>query len=381
MPNVQEILSSLQDWAPAASAQSYDNVGLQIGDRAQDVTRVMVALDLTRLVLDEAINAGAELIVTHHPLIFRPVRSVTATDDLHGIVYHTARAGISHIAVHTNLDAARDGVSFALARTLSLQDIRFISGMPEVLQKLIVFVPASHADEVRTAIAQAGGGVIGEYDSCAFATVGTGYFRAGEAANPYIGTSGGGVDSAEEVRLEVEVPKWLTPKVVAAMKHAHPYDEVAYDVVNLQNPSTRHGLGAVGTLREAAPLSSFLDLVSKRLGCPSLRYAGRPDQEVRRVAVCGGSGSSFLHEAMASGADTYVTADITYHTFFDVLNGQGEARMALIDAGHYETEAMTETILVDYLKSKFETLEVARTTRSTNPVRYWTRDSSHEIKS
>lgn len=380
MPRVTDVLHAIHEWAPAPSAQSYDNVGLQVGDAMQDVSRVMVALDLTSAVVDEAIEHSADLIVTHHPIIFRPIRSVSASDSYGGLVYRLARAGVSHVAVHTNLDAAFDGVSFALARQLGLSDIGFMAGMPDVLQKLFVFVPVDHLDGVRSAIAEAGGGVIGLYDSCAFASEGTGYFRPMEGATPFIGKADGNMQEASEIRLEVEVARWQMPAVVAAMKAAHPYEEVAHDIVDLRTPSTRHGLGAVGQLSEPMALREFLSHVSRALGAEGLRYAANPSKPVRRVAVCGGSGSSFIREALATGADAYVTADVTYHRFFEVMDGEGRPRMALIDAGHYETEAVTETILIDHLRQCLPSVDYRRPSRPTNPISLWTADSSHEIK-
>jgi dinuclear metal center YbgI/SA1388 family protein len=380
MPTVRDVLSALHDIAPAGSAQSYDNVGLQIGDPNQNVSRIVVALDLAAAVVDQAIDAGAELIVTHHPIIFKPVRDVVASDSYAGLVHRVARAGLSHIAIHTNLDAAWDGVSFALARKLGLTDLSFIEPMPDVLQKLVLFVPHDHLHDVRSAIAAAGGGVIGQYDSCAFASEGIGFFRALDGANPFIGKAGGDLEHAQEYKLEVEAPKWRMPAVIAGMKQAHPYEEVAHDIYDLRTSSTRHGLGAVGSLDEAMTLAGFLDRVRERLKVPALRFVGNPDAQVARVAVCGGSGSSFISQAMKTGADVYLTADVTYHRFFEVLRADGSARMALIDAGHYETEAMTAELLVDILSERFVDVDVRCCSASTNPITYWPGDSSHEIK-
>jgi dinuclear metal center YbgI/SA1388 family protein len=353
------------------SAQAYDNVGLQVGDSSANVDRIVVALDLTRAVIEEAIERGANLIVTHHPIIFKPIKKVTAAGDQSGLPFLLARAGISHIAIHTNLDAAHGGVSFALAEQLGLRDVRFILGMPDVLQKLVVFVPEGHAVEVRDAIAAAGAGRIGEYDACAFETRGTGYFRAGDDANPFIGAAGGDVESAEEIRLEVEAPNWAMPGIIRAMIAAHPYEEAAHDIYDLRTPSSRHGLGAVGILDSEMNLADFLTHVASCLGTPSLRYTGSDARSIKKVAVCGGSGSSFIGDARRTGADAYVTADVTYHRFFEVLDDHDRPRMALIDAGHYETEAITEKLIADHLRRHFSEVPVQRAGARTNPVRYW----------
>lgn len=368
MPTIADIAHALEAWAPLGSAQSYDNVGLQVGDARRPVERALIALDLTPAVIDEAVEHGATLIITHHPLIFRPLRSVTAGGFVSGLALRLAEAGIALYAAHTNLDAAPGGVSFALAEHLGLEDVRFLDRMEESLYKLVTFVPADHLDAVRTALAEAGAGRIGEYEACAFAHPGTGYFRPSENATPFTGTAAGDLEQAQEMRLEVEVARWDLGRVRKALQSAHPYEEVAYDVYPVLQPHTRAGLGALGTLPEPEPLPAFLQRVAERLGAGSLRYAGDPGATVRTVAVCGGSGSDFTRLALQAGADAYVTADVTYHKFFDVLSADGHPRMALIDAGHYETEAITERLLQRRLRDRFPEVDWHRTATRTSPM-------------
>ncbi|GIV58344.1 MAG: Nif3-like dinuclear metal center hexameric protein [Rhodothermaceae bacterium] len=368
-PTLREIAAALEAWAPPGSAQSYDNVGLQVGDPDRPVERALVALDMTPAVLEEARSAGAQAIITHHPLLFRPLRRLTPEDFVAALALRLAEAGVALYSIHTNLDAAPGGVSFALAERLGLTDVRFLVPAEETLYKLVTFVPRTHLDAVRTALAEAGAGRIGDYEACAFTTPGTGYFRPGPGANPFLGQAGGPLEAAEEMRLEVEVARWDLDRVVRAMKAAHPYEEVAYDVYPVLQPATQTGLGAVGRLPEPEPLEAFLTRVAERLQAGSLRYAGDPTARIATVAVCGGSGSDFTRQALRAGADAYVTADVTYHRFFEVLDTEGRPRMALIDAGHYETEALTEDLLRQWLAERFPSVTWQRTRTRTSPVR------------
>jgi dinuclear metal center YbgI/SA1388 family protein len=368
MTTIRDIARVLEAWAPPGTAQSYDNVGLQVGDPAQEVAAVVVALDLTPAVMEEARAVGATLVLTHHPLLFRPLKSLTPSHWAGGLALRLAQAGIALYSLHTNLDAAPGGVSFALAEHLGLEGVRFLEPMDNLLVKLATFVPLTHLEAVRTALAAAGAGQIGHYDACAFASTGTGYFRATAAANPFVGTPGGGVERVDEARLEVQVARWHLPAVVAALRASHPYEEVAYDVYPVQQPATQAGLGAIGHLPVPEPLPAFLPRVAERLETGSLRYVGDPTTTVRTVAVCGGSGSDLIGQAMAAGADAYVTADVTYHKFFDVLDLDGHPRMACIDAGHYETEALTETLLIAHLQGHFPDLRWHRTRIRTSPI-------------
>ena len=376
MPTIQNIAAFLEAWAPPGSKQSYDNVGLQVGDAAREVQRALLALDLTPAVLDEAAARGAALIVTHHPLIFRPLKRVTASGWNEALALRLAERGIALYSIHTNLDAAPGGVSFALAEQLGLEGVRFLKGFDETLLKLATFVPASHVDAVRAALAEAGAGRIGDYEACAFVSEGTGYFRPGEAASPFIGTAGGELESVAERRIEVEVARWDLPRVLAALRQAHPYEEVAYDVYPVLQPNTRAGLGALGRLPAPEPMPRFLARVAERLAADALRWSGDPEATVETVAVCGGAGADFIGEALRAGADAYVTADVTYHRFFDVLRADGTARMALLDAGHYETERITEALLQRRLGAQFPEVEWLRTAHRTSPMRTFVARSS-----
>lgn len=368
---IKDITQALEAWAPNATQQSYDNVGLQVGDPNHFVNTCLIALDLTPSLIDEAIEAKAELIITHHPLIFRPLKSVT-TSRWHGALIHRLiKHDIALYCIHTNLDAAYDGVSFALAEQLGLEKISFLRPTPNAMVKLVTFVPLSHLDAVRVAMKNAGAGHIGDYEGCSFVTEGTGYFSPGESADPTIGKAGGQEEKVHEARLEVELPGWKVSSVTKALREAHPYEEVAFDVLPMQKADTRTGMGAIGVLPSPIPLEAFLDRVTAKLTTPSAQFVGDTGTMVQRIAVCGGSGSDLIGDAMRMGADAYVTADVTYHRFFEVLNTQGTPQMALINIGHYETEACTEELLAKWLGARFGDVKFQKTSEKTSPIQYY----------
>jgi len=374
--SVGNIVSSIHAWAPKESALSYDNVGLQIGRHDAPVVKGLVALDLTPQIVQEAIDQGANLIVTHHPVIFKSLSHITDTSLVSSMALTLAEHRIALIAAHTNLDAARGGVSFHLAKTLGLGSIDFLEGMEDIVRKITVFVPLEHAEAVRAAAHEAGGGQIGAYSDCSFSVGGTGQFRPGSSASPFIGSTDGPVERLNEVRIEMVVEDWKVNKVLSAIKKSHPYEEVAYDVVTLSQASRNVGIGAVGNLPAPIKLAQFLSNSALALSTKALRYAGDLDKTISRVAVCGGSGGDFIPSAIRSGADAFVTGDLSYHRFFDVLDVHGEAKMALIDAGHYETEQGTEDLLLDHLRRSFDSIKWSKTKFRSSPSNIWTKKQS-----
>lgn len=365
---VADVLATLHAWAPPGQKADFDRVGLQVGDPAAEVDRVLVALDLTPQVIDEAAAEGAQLIVTHHPLLFKPVGRVTADDPVGSLAWRLGRAGISYIAIHTNLDAAHGGVSFALAEQLGIRAPEILAPLDGVMRKVVVFVPRDAADAVRQALANAGAGSIGDYSACSFSTDGTGRFRPEVGANPTIGDVGTS-EQVDEVRIEAVAPTWAVGAVLRAVAAAHPYEEPAIDVYPVEIRTTQQGYGVVGTLDAPEPLPDFLARVRDAVGAGALRYVGDDGQTVERVAVCGGAGLSFLPAALAARADAYVTADVTYHRFFEALGTDGQPRIALVDAGHYETEAITESLIAERLRQSHPGLAVDVTATRTSPMR------------
>ena len=363
---IADIAAAIESWAPPWIAWERDNVGLQVGDPAAPARRILLTLDVTDEVVREAVRRRVDLIVTHHPLLFRPAKAIVASDAVGRLVLYLARKRIALYAAHTNLDFTKGGVSFTLAHTLGLKEVRFLAPLTGLLAKIVVFVPAGHVSSVRTAMARAGAGIIGEYDECSFEVSGRGSFRASKLARPFIGTKGT-LEFANEARLEMIAPRALVNTIVEAMKRVHPYDEVACDVVPVENESPQYGMGAVGTLEKTESISSFLTRVKLRLGAERVRYVAGRTKTIRTVAVCGGSGSDSLSDAIRARADAFVTADVRYHTFHDA-----DGRIALIDAGHWETEhAVLPEVrkrLLNAAAAARQRVEVFIARRSTNPV-------------
>ncbi|MBI3004546.1 MAG: Nif3-like dinuclear metal center hexameric protein [Ignavibacteriales bacterium] len=365
---VEHVAEIIESWAPRWIAWERDNVGLQVGDPGWKVSRILVALDVTKEIVAEAISRKADLIVSHHPLFFRPPSNITTANDVGWIVLSLAEKKIAVYAAHTNLDFTRDGVSFALAKKLGLSNIRFLAPIEGLLSKIAVFVPKEHVDKVSEAMARAGAGIIGEYDHCSFRMSGTGTFRGSSKSNPFLGKPGH-LETAEEIRLEMIAPRALVQSVVESMKQTHPYDEVAYDVYPLDNPGVDFGSGAIGELPKAQTLVSFLASVKKAIHAESLRVTGNTKLQVKKVAVCGGSGSDLLPAAQRAKADVFITADVRYHTFHSV-----EGKLALVDAGHWETEHVILEPLAQRLREAArknkESVNVFVTKLSTNPIQY-----------
>jgi dinuclear metal center YbgI/SA1388 family protein len=367
------LVAALDAWCPFGTAYDWDNVGLQVGDPGATLTGGVIALDLTHAVLDEVLAQGGSVVVTHHPLIFKPLKRVAAGPGPSGLAFRCAAEGVAHVALHTNLDVARGGVSFALAGQLGLENVRALQPLEGATVKLVTFVPEAHEPAVRAALGDAGAGRIGLYRDCAFSMRGTGYFRPEPGTQPFTGTPEGTLEQAHEVRLETEVPRACLAPVLAALRAAHPYEEVAYDVVPLEQPSTVYGLGAVGDLPEAEAGEAFLRRVAEALGEDALRYAGDKDRPVRRVAVCGGSGSDLVGLALRAGADAFVTADVTYHRFFDALDAAGRPALLYVDARHDATERIAETLLLDACRTLAPGVPWQRTTTRTSPAQTWRR--------
>jgi dinuclear metal center YbgI/SA1388 family protein len=325
-------MAALERLAPRRLAAGWDNVGLLVGSPAQEVASLLVALDVTPQVAELAAAEGIDMIVAHHPLILKTLNAIR-TDTPQGRTLATLlAAGIAVGAAHTNLDAAAGGVNDVLAARLGLTELRplVVDGRERFL-KLAVFVPESHIEEVRQAVAAAGAGHIGNYSHCTFQAPGTGTFLPLEGTKPFIGAQGR-LEYAPEYRLETILPEDSAPRVIDAMLRAHPYEEVAYDLYALENPGREFGLGRVGRLTVPEPFAAFADRVKSALGLAHLRVAGPTEREVATVAVCGGSGASLL--TAAAGADVFVTGDVKYHEALEAA----DIGLALVDAGHFATE-------------------------------------------
>ncbi|MEE4252597.1 MAG: Nif3-like dinuclear metal center hexameric protein [Desulfuromusa sp.] len=333
-PCLTDIIGLLNRLCPPDLAEDWDNVGLQVGDPQAKIDRILVCLDPEDIAVKEASNQGAQLIISHHPLIFKPVKRLSPTDMTGRVIFQAIKEGIAVVSAHTNLDRATDGLNDWLAERLGVMEATPLES-PEggYFTKLVVYVPLGHETEVCDAILATGAGHIGSYDHVSFCSRGVGTFRGDEGAQPFIGTPGT-IESTEEVRLEIIVPAPHINKAVARMLKTHPYEEVAYDLIPLANSRSDVGLGRVGLLEEPTSLQQFAKQVKAALHLSSLKIVGDLEQKVSRVAVCGGTGMSLLTAAVRHGADCLVTADIKFH---EAQRARAEG-IALIDAGHFATE-------------------------------------------
>lgn len=336
MVQLADVVRVLQRRYPPEAAESWDAVGLVCGDPADDVTRVLFAVDPVGVVADEAIEWGAGLVVTHHPLFLRPVHGVAATTHKGRLVHRLVRNGVALHVAHTNADSAVGGVNDALADALGLVDTSPLAPHHSEVDKLVVFVPEADTDRLLDAVSAAGAGTIGGYDRCAWTTSGIGTFRPGAKTNPTVGTHGE-IEQVNEARLEVVLPRAARPEVLAALTSAHPYEEPAYDVYELAAAPAGTGLGRVGRLAEPAALADFARAVAAVLpkAPAGIRAAGDPERLIRTVAVCGGAGDSMIDAARAAGVDAFVTADLRHHPVSEAAEAGGPA---LLDVGHWASE-------------------------------------------
>ncbi|MFZ5645405.1 MAG: Nif3-like dinuclear metal center hexameric protein [Bacillota bacterium] len=341
------IFELIEHLSPPDLAEEWDNCGIQAGDPDKTVERVLVALDMDEAVLSEARKKGANLVITHHPLILKGIRQIREDRQPGRLLSEIIRAGITVYSAHTNLDSAEQGVNEVLAGKLGLLDTRVLKSAGEKYLKLVVFVPVDSVEKVREALSGAGAGWIGNYSHCTFMLKGTGTFRPLEGTNPYIGKTGE-LEKVDEIRLETILPSRLSGKVISAMQAAHPYEEVAYDLYPLENRPLNKGLGRIGVLKDTMTLNEFTKRVKEVLNLEALRYGGPDDRPVKKVAVCSGSGGNFWPLALSGGADVFLTGDIGYHSARDML----ASGICFIDAGHYGTERVVLEYLGDYLRER-----------------------------
>ena len=344
---VGNVIEVLERFAPKAYQESFDNSGLQVGNPNSEVTGILVCIDVTEAVVDEAIDQGCNFIVSHHPLIFKALKSIVGRNYIERCVIKALANGIAIYAGHTNVDSAPQGVSYRMAQKLGLKNIRVLVPHQGALLKLITFVPKKYLEAVRSSLFAAGCGHIGNYDHCSYRVSGEGSFRAQPGATPFVGELGQEHYEAEE-RLEVIVPKYLCSNAVAALKSAHPYEEPAFDLIALENDLTTVGLGVVGELAEPTDGMQFLRHIKELFNTQVLKYSPLTQNTVQRIALCGGSGADFIGAAQASGAQIYISGEIGYHRFFEHEN-----RISLVEIGHYESEQFTKEIFCEQLMENF----------------------------
>jgi dinuclear metal center YbgI/SA1388 family protein len=345
---VHELIKYFETWAPKGASWENDNVGLQIGSTDTKIKNVLLSLELDENALNEAIKKKCNFIFTHHPFLFKPLSKIDISKDPKAkLIEKLIKNNITLYSAHTNLDFTKGGVSFELAKKLKLNDIKFLKLEKANQVKLIVFVPTEFVEKVSDAIFDAGGGVIGEYTKCSFRTNGSGTFEGSENANPALGEKKN-FEKVEESKIEVLVNRWEISKVIRSMINSHPYEEPAFDVIPLENENVNYGFGVIGNLESSLTPERFLTHVCSTLKTKNVRFTKGTGAKIKIVAVCGGSGSRLVFDAISQNADAFVTADIKYHDFQD-----GENKILFIDAGHYETEILILNEVKKELKNSF----------------------------
>jgi dinuclear metal center YbgI/SA1388 family protein len=362
---ITEIITMLEEFAPTALQEHYDNAGLITGSMDWECTGILCTLDAIEAVVNEAKALNCNLIVGHHPIIFKGLKKINGKNYVERTIINAIKNDIAIYAIHTNLDNVIEGVNNEIADKLNLHNRRVLSPKENTLMKLYTFIPVTHAEKVRNAIFSAGAGNIGNYSECSFNAEGKGTFKAGENTDPFVGEKN--VRHQEnEIKTEVIFPSYLKNEVLNALMAAHPYEEVAYDIVALSNDYINIGSGLIGELQEPLDEKEFLVLLKRAFNLPVIRHTQLLQKPVKKIALCGGAGSFLIGTALAAKADVYITADIKYHEFFDA-----DGKMVIADIGHWESEQFTIELLHSVLQAKFPTFAVLKTKTGTNPVLYF----------
>ncbi|MGB0917541.1 MAG: Nif3-like dinuclear metal center hexameric protein [Flavobacteriales bacterium] len=359
-----EIINYLEKLAPPSLQESYDNSGLLVGDSSTEVKGIMVSLDCTEDVVDDAISQGCNLIVSHHPIVFSGLKRFNGKNYIERTIIKAIKNDILLYAIHTNLDNVSDGVNKRFADKLGLKNVRVLQPKKERLKKVVTYAPTKNAEEVRHAMFNAGAGAIGNYDQCSFNTDGNGTFRGNEETSPHVGEIGK-LHTEPEVKIEVIVPDFRVSSVLSAMRNAHPYEEVAFDIYPMENAWAEVGSGMIGDLPEEIDALVFLKSLKTSMKTDCVRYTLPHKEKVKTVAICGGSGSFLLGNAIGQKADIFITGDFKYHQFFDAEN-----RIIIADIGHFESEQFTIDLLAEKLAHNFPTFVPRLTRVKTNPINY-----------
>ena len=363
--SIHDIINALNFYADPSLQEDYDNAGLITGNKNWACTGALVCLDATEAVIQEAIDKKINLVIAHHPIVFKGLKKINGNNYVERALILAIKHDIALFAIHTNLDNVIHGVNGKIADVLSLQNCQILAPKKALLQQLSVFVPIAHKEALLNALFAAGAGSIGNYSECSFTVVGEGSFKAMEGSTPFVGNMGERHLEVEE-KIEVTFPAWKQHGIVQAMKTNHPYEEVAYYIYNLDNVYAETGSGMLGYLPEKMDEAAFFKKIQQLFQIPVIKHSAFRNKSVQKVALCGGAGSFLTKEAIAAGADVYLTGDLKYHEFFDA-----DQQLVLADIGHYESEQYTIELLIDFLRGKFPNFAVLKTGVNTNPVCYF----------
>ena len=362
---LKEITDCIEEIAPLAFQEEYDNSGLLIGSPELEVQKVLITVDVTEEIMDEAMEKGCNMVISHHPVIFKGLKHLTGGHFSERITMNAIKNGIAVYAAHTNLDNASGGLNKYLITKMGIRNPSILSPVKGLLCKLVTFCPLEFADKVRQSLFDAGGGNIGNYDLCSYNLQGQGTFRALDNANPFVGEKNK-IHFENEIRIEVIFPSYLEKQLVNALLDSHPYEEVAYDLYPLNNTYPKMGAGMIGELESEEDERAFLQKIKDLLNLPVIRHSGWLNVKIKKVAVCGGSGVFLLPVAKKAGADIFLTGDVKYHDFFEAQN-----EIILADIGHYESEQFSKELIYSILKEKFPNFAFLLAENDSNPVKYF----------
>ncbi|MDD3876085.1 MAG: Nif3-like dinuclear metal center hexameric protein [Bacteroidales bacterium] len=361
---IKDVTNFIESFAPLNIQESYDNCGLITGKFENEVSKVLIALDLTEEVMQEAINKNCNMIITHHPLVFTPLKKIQGQTHIERTLINAIKNNIAIYAAHTNLDFSNKGLSHYFAKLLSLEHVKVLKPLNNYLRKIVTFCPLEQSGEVRTALFEAGAGHIGNYDCCSFNVDGQGSFRASEGAKPFVGHINT-LHFENEVRIETIYPLHLEKNIISALLKSHPYEEVAYDIYSLENTYSKIGAGIIGEMKTPLYEKDFLNQLKKTLNIEVLKHSKFTGRMIKRVAFCSGSGSSFIPDAIAVKADIFISSEFKYNHFIDVEN-----KLLIADIGHFESESFAKELIYNLLKKNFSNFAVEISTEEVNPVKY-----------
>lgn len=361
---INDIISIFENYAPSALQESYDNSGLITGDKNWPITNVLITLDCTEDVVNEAIENKCNLIIAHHPIVFSGLKKLNGKNYVERVIINAIKNDIAIYAVHTNLDNVSDGVNGKIAQKINLLNIKVLQPKSQVFKKLVTFIPSSHLETVQNALFEAGAGHIGNYSECGFSQAGNGTFKPNEMAQPFVGEANKR-QVENEVRLEVLMPFYLQSKIINALLNSHPYEEVAYDIIATENTFWGIGSGLIGELETALAPTEFLKMLKEKMELNVIKFTPF-DKKIKKIALCGGAGQFLLKNAISQGADAFISADFKYHEFFDA-----EKSLMIADIGHYESEKFTKELMFDLIMKKNPTFALFLSKINTNPVNYY----------
>ena len=361
---VKEVIDSLDEFAPLCYAEEFDNVGLILGDYTQKVNGILVTLDSTESVIDEAIKSKCNLIISFHPIIFNDIKSITTKTYVDRVIHKTIKNNISIVAMHTSLDNSMKGVNSAICKKLDIKNYKILIPKGETIKKLTTYIPSENVAKLKSEIFKIGGGSLGKYENCSFSYKGLGSFKGNEKSNPKIGSKLIYTET-QEVCVNITFLKHLEQKIINALKENHPYEEIAYEITTLNNLNQNIGMGMVGELNSPMDENEFLSFLKKKMKSKLIKHSIKLGEKISKIAVLGGSGSFAIENAINSGANAFVTSDLKYHDYF-----KAENKILLVDIGHYESEQYTKDLIFNFLTKKFPNFAIVLSKTNTNPIMY-----------